>query len=379
MKTLADAANGRRLRQQKNLSQTEAIIDGRRATVFAGNDYLGLASHPEVIQAAAKALADYGNSAGGSRLISGNHHLYAELESSLADFKQKEAALVFATGFMANLGLLSAVAGPKDVIYIDKLSHASIYDGSRLSDGAVRRYPHNNLDKLERLLAGEEVAGRRLIVTEGVFSMDGDCAPLPDLKRLASKYSCLLIVDDAHGTGVLGPEGRGTAAHLGVTPDVEIGTLSKAIGGLGGFVAGSRELIDFLVAKARPFIYSTGLPPATLAGAIAAVSIIRTQGWRRERVLALAERARARLNEAGWRIPAGFTPIIPLIVNDAGRAEALSGALLDKGVFIPAVKAPSVPARQARLRLTISAAHSDEELDNALNVLASVGMEMGLI
>lgn len=369
----------RTLRRQRTLGPTEAIIDGRRATIFAGNDYLGLATHPDVVNAASKALASYGNAAGASRLISGNHQLYAELESTLTDFKDKEAVLVFTSGFTANLGLLSAFAGPKDVIYMDKLNHASLYDGCRLSAASVRRYPHNNFEKLERLLIDEEVAGRRLIVTDGVFSMDGDCAPLPDLKRLASKYDCLLIVDDAHGTGVLGPLGRGTTAHFNITADVEVGTLSKAIGGLGGFVVGPGEVIDFLVDKSRPFIYTTALPPATLAGAISAISIIKTEGWRRERVLALAERARSRLSAAGWRIPVGFTPIIPIIIGDPERAEALSNAMLAKGIFIPAIKAPSVPARQARLRLTVSAAHSDEELEQALDLLDSTGRELGLI
>lgn len=371
------ATGGRRLKKQENLGPTEAIFDGRRATVFSGNDYLGLSHHPLVKEAAAQALADFGNSAGASRLISGNH-LYSEVESNLASLKKKEAALVFSTGFMANLGTLTTLSEPKDTIYIDKLCHASLYDGCRLSGATIKRYPHNNLAKLEQLL-NSHTAGRSIIVTDGVFSMDGDCAPLADIKQLAVEYGSLLIVDDAHGTGVLGPRGGGTSALQGVDLDMEVGTLSKALGSLGGFVVGSKRLIDALVDRARPFIYTTGLPPAILAGANAAISIIKSQNRQQERVLFLAERARTRLTAAGWQIPPGITPIIPLIIGDAQKAHALSATLLAKGIFIPAIKSPTVPARKARLRMTVSAAHSDKEFNHALDAIIAGGKELKII
>lgn len=376
----------RRLRQQENLSPTRALIDGREAVLFAGNDYLGLSSHPEVTRAAGRALAEFGASAGASRLVTGNHPLYRELESALAALKGKEAALVFPSGYMANLGLLSALAGRSDTLYMDRLNHASLYDGWRLSGAELQRYRHGDTRHLDAILSrdrrrripGEAGKDKSFIVTDGVFSMDGDLAPLAELQRLAGEHGCLLVVDDAHGTGVLGPEGRGTAAHLGVEPDVEIGTLSKVLGSLGGFVAGSRELIDYLVNRARPFIFTTGLPPAAVAAATAAVGLIKEEGWRRQRLLELAARARTELAAAGLEIPAGFTPIIPVIAGDESLAVKLSGLCLERGVFIPAIRSPAVPRGQARLRMTVSAAHSDEELGQAIDVVTESAGELGM-
>ncbi|MHB1326153.1 MAG: aminotransferase class I/II-fold pyridoxal phosphate-dependent enzyme, partial [Thermoleophilia bacterium] len=286
----------RRLRRQEVPGPARTLIDGREAILFSGNDYLGLSTHPEVVRAAGEALREYGSSATSARLVSGNHPLYRSLEEDLARFKGKEAALVFSSGYMANLGLIASLGGDEKTIFMDRLGHASLYDGWRLSGAGLRRFRHNDLDHLEQILSGESGgegglgageresasggvrenddqsgggvivrddsgpgAGCGMIVTEGVFSMDGDLAPLAGLANLAKRFDCLLFVDDAHGTGVLGPEGKGTAAYLGVEPDVEVGTLSKAAGSVGGFVAGSRDMIDYLINRARPFIFSTGL------------------------------------------------------------------------------------------------------------------------
>ncbi len=368
------------LRSQQDTGSGRALIDGREAVLFAGNDYLGLATHPAVTRAAAKALVEYGASAGASRLISGNHEIYCGLEEELASFKGKEAALVFPSGYMANLGLLSALAGPSDTLFMDRLCHASLYDGWRLSGARLKRYQHNDVRHLEEQLAGEEPGGSiRLIASDGVFSMDGDLAPLPQLKRLAEDFECLLAVDDAHGTGVLGTDGKGTAAYQGVEVDVEVGTLSKAFGSLGGFVVGSRELIDYLVNRARTFIFTTGLPPATLAAAAVSLRLFREEGWRRQRLLELAACARRELAAAGFVIPEGITPIIPVITGDEETALELSRLCLQRGVFIPAVRTPAVPKGRARLRLTVSADHTDGQLAKAIDVLTVSAGELGII
>ena len=379
LERLEAAGLQRRLLGQEDLGPVRARIDGREAILFSGNDYLGLAAHPEVTAAAGRALASYGSSASASRLVSGNLSLYRPLEEKLAMLKGKEAALVFPSGYLANLGALSALAAPGDVIFMDRLNHASLYDGWRLSGAAIKRYRHNDAGHLETLLETAGAARRGLIVTDGVFSMDGDLAPLPRLKQLSEKYSCALVVDDAHGTGVIGPGGSGTAAHFGAETDLEIGTLSKAAGSLGGFVAGSREIINFLINKSRPFIFTTGLPPASLAAANASLKLFEREPWRQKRVLELAARARRRLKAAGFNVPAGFTPIIPLITGSARSALRLSGRCLERGVFIPAIRPPAVPKNSARLRMTVSAAHSDEELSLAIDVLTASAQELGII
>jgi 8-amino-7-oxononanoate synthase len=372
----------RQLRLQDNLDGTAAVIDGRRVTVFASNDYLGLSRHPDVIKAAAEALEKYGTSAGASRLISGNCKPYEELEERLAALKGKEAALVFPTGYMANLGLLTTLAGPRDLIAMDKLNHASLYDAARLSGATVKRYGHNDLDHLKKRLADSDLPGsyrRCLLVTDGVFSADGDLAPLPELAAFARDRRFDLIVDDAHGTGVLGPNGRGTSAHLRAEASVEIGTLSKSIGALGGFIAADRATIELLINKARPFIFTTGLPPATLAGANAALQVMEREPWRRERLLSHSLQIRSSLAGAGFRVLAGPTPIIPIVIGDEKSAVALTSACLDRGLFIPTVRYPTVPKHQARLRLTVSAAHTDEDIEVLLSTIMEVGAEMGLI
>ena len=369
----------RQLKEQVSKSSIKGVINSQAATFFASNDYLGLATHTDIKKASIAAIEKYGNSTCAARLITGNHQLYKELESSLAEFKNKEAAIVFPTGYMANLGLLSALASQDDIIYMDKLNHASLYDGCRLNNAKIRRYPHNNAHKLQEWLQKGDGYRRRIIVTDSVFSMDGDLAPLKQLNQIAKEYDCSLIADDAHGTGVLGVNGKGTGSHLGVEIDIEMGTLSKAVGSLGGFVAGSQELIDYLVNKSRPFIFTTGLPPSVLAASIAAIKIIQKEEWRRKKVLGFSNKVRKNLEEAGYQIPKGFTPIIVLIIGDEKQTLTLAERCLSKGVFIPAIRNPAVGKGEARLRMTVSATHTEEEVDDAIETLISSGKELKII
>jgi len=369
----------RQLKEQNSYSSTKAVINGLKTTVFASNDYLGLANHPEVKKAAQEALEKYGTSASASRLISGNHQLYQRLETALAAFKNKEAALVFSSGYLANLSLLATLAEPNSVIYFDRLNHASLYDGWQLSGAVLKRYQHTNLKQLEKQLQTKTKLTSCFIVTDGVFSMDGDLAPLPALKDLAKKYNCSLVVDDAHGTGVVGPSGKGTAAYWRTEADIEIGTLSKALASLGGFVVASKEVKEYLVNKARPFIFTTALPPACLAAALAALTVMQNEGWRQERLLALAKKVRTALKEQQLNVPAGITPIIPIIVGSEALAVKLAQLCWEKGVFIPAIRYPAVPKNKARLRMTLSANHTDQEVEKAVEVIVTASKEVGLV
>ncbi len=332
-------------------------------TFFSSNDYLGLARHPQIKKAAQNAIEKYGNSATASRLINGNHPLYQELETKIATFKNKEAALVYPTGYMANIGLLSAITGKNDCVFMDKLNHASLYDACQMSKALLYRYTHNDTEQLEGLLKKSKPVVKRLIVTDTVFSMDGDMAPLPALKELADKYEGLLVTDDAHGTGVISNGGEAS---------IEVGTLSKALGGLGGFIAADKITIDYLINKSRPFMFTTGLPPAVLAAGISALDVIKKEPWRREKVLSYAFFVRKRLKGAGFDVLEGVTPIIPIIIGDEAKALEFSDKLLEKGIFIPAIRTPAVEKGRARLRMSVSAAHTEEELEKAIEALIEV-------
>jgi 8-amino-7-oxononanoate synthase len=370
LRAIDDAGLARRMRVIEPLGPVRALVDGRAAVLFSGNDYLGLAHHPAVVAAAHAALDRYGAGATASRLVSGNHSAYAELEESLAALKGAEAAVVFGSGYSANIGVLTALADSRsDVIFMDRLNHASLYDASALARATMKRYAHADTAQLARMLDEGRGSGTALVVTDGVFSMDADVAPLAEIARHAWHHDALLVVDDAHGTGVVGPGGAGSSALCDVHADVEIGTLSKALGSVGGFVAGSRELIDFLVNRARPLIFSTGLPPASVAAATAALALVRDEPWRRERLAELAVRVRSELAAAGFDVLPGVTPIIPIIVGDERLATALADACLGAGVFVPAIRTPSVPAGAARLRMTLSAEHTDEQVAHAIAVL----------
>ena len=370
LREIGEAGLLRRLRHIEPLGPNRAIIDGHEAVLFASNDYLGLSRHPAVVAAARDAVERYGASATASRLVNGNHAQYRELEESLAELKGTQTALVFSSGYAANIGAMTALAASRnDAIFMDRLNHASLYDATAMTPAAMSRYQHCDTIGLGALLASDRGSGRTLVVTDGVFSMDGDVAPLGELVDLSRSHGAIFVVDDAHGTGILGPDGTGSCAAADIHADVEIGTLSKALGSVGGFVAGDEALIDYLVNRARSFVFSTGLPPASVAAATAAIAVMRAEPWRRERLAELSTRVRAELSSAGFEVPGGHTPIVPVIVGDERLATQLADACLDRGVFIPAIRTPSVPKGRARLRMTLSAEHTDEQVDRALEVL----------
>ncbi len=351
------------------------IKDGRELLCFASNNYLGLTADEAVIRAASEAALRYGTGSGASRLVSGTMELHVRLEEDLASFKKTEAILLFGSGFAANLGTITALVGPEDVIYTDRLNHASIIDGSRLSKARLEVYAHADADDLESKLARNKNPGRRrLIVTDGVFSMDGDLAPLPRILDLAEAYDAWVLVDDAHASGVIGPRGAGTADYYGVDSPrlIRLGTLSKAFGGEGGFVAGPADLVDYLRHKARPFVFSTAPSPATVATALKALEIVKTEPHRRERLRSNAERLREGLRSLGYSVPGGPTPILPIMIGEPGRAVALSKALEEWGVLAPAIRPPTVPNGTSRLRVTAMATHTDSDIDRALRAFREV-------
>jgi 8-amino-7-oxononanoate synthase len=353
----------------------EVTYGGRAVVNLASNNYLGLASHPKVVSAAAGALARDGLGAGAARLVSGNHRVFEELENQLAELKGAEAALLFGSGYQANLGLLQALA-PEGVVLCDRLDHASILDGARLAGASLKTYPHRDTAALEKLLVryGDRPT---VIATDGVFSMDGDLAPLPEIARLARAHGALLLVDDAHGTGVLG-DGAGSVRHFGLTAaqvPVQMGTLGKALGTYGAFVAGSRDLIEFLVNRARSFIYTTAPPPAIAAATLAALGIVRGPEGKALRTRLAENRARlaAGLMAQGHAVPDDPTPILPVIVGDAERAVRLSQGLLERGILAPAIRPPTVPEGTSRLRLTVMATHTPDQIDRAVEALSACG------
>lgn len=370
----------RELRTLSGPQEPVVIKDGRECLLMASNSYLGITTHKEVVAAALEATANYGTGSGGSRLISGNTVLHEELERALADFKGTEAAIVFNTGYMANLGVISSLADQGDVIFSDELNHASIIDGCRLSRAKVKVYRHGDLNHLESLIAEELSGGRKLIVTDGVFSMDGDLAPLPGIVELAREYGAMVMVDDAHGTGVLGANGQGTAEHFGLKEqiDIQLGTLSKALGSEGGFAAGDEELIQYLRNRARTFIFSTGLAPGVIAAALAALKVVDLEPWRRERLKENANRLRDGLTAMGYRVIPTETPIIPVLVGEAETTVALARALDEGGVFAPAIRPPTVPPGTCRIRVTVMASHTTEHIDRALEVFREAGRQVGL-
>jgi len=371
----------RKLKWFNGPQAAHVTIDGCECILLASNNYLGLAGHPAVKEAAARAVLSWGTGAGGSRLISGNYCLYQELEEKIADLKKADEAVVFSTGYMANLGAISSLAGRGDVIVSDELNHASIIDGCRLSKADVVIYRHKDMNHLEEVLVGARNYRRRLIVTDGVFSMDGDLAPLPEIVNLAEKYYALVMVDDAHATGVFGRWGGGTADHFGLEGRVHIqmGTLSKALASAGGYVAGKGELIDYLRNKARTFIFNTGLPPAALGAALEALAVMRNYPEIRSKLWENAHFLRTGLVRLGYRVLSHESPIIPILIGDELKTMTMAGLLFNKGVFISGIRPPTVPPGTSRLRATVMATHTKEDLARVLEAFSYAGKEAGLI
>ncbi len=349
-------------------------IGGRELLLFAGSNYLDLASHPEVVEASVRAARSHGCAAGGSRLISGNLTLHERLEEELAEHLGTETALVFGTGYMANVGLIPALVGPGDAVVSDALNHASIIDGCRLSRAEIRVFPHGDLGALAEVLAEVVRPGRRvLLVVDGVYSMDGDVAPLCEMAALARRHDAMLLLDDAHGTGTLGRYGRGTAELLGAAGGVDaiVGTLGKALGSFGAFVAGSRALRELLVNVARSFIFSCALAPPQVEAARAALALVRREPWRRERLQANAARLREGLARHGISTAPSTTHIVPVVIGESDATMQACEALLRRGFFAQGIRHPSVPEGTARLRLTPMATHRDEEIDGLVAAVAA--------
>ncbi len=351
-------------RQVSGPQQPVLTADGKRLLSFCSNDYLGLANHPANIEALRNALPETGLGGAASHLICGHHEAHHLLEERLAAFTGRSSALFFSTGYMANLGVISALAGRGDTVFSDRLNHASIIDGCILSRAKVRRYAHGDVTSLAVMLS--ETTGHKLVVTDGVFSMDGDVAPLRKLAEVCRDHGALLVVDDAHGFGVLGPQGRGSVAGLGLSEEdvpVLVGTLGKAAGTSGAFVAGPAVLMDYLVQKARTYIYTTAMPPALALATCASLDLIEYGDERRTHLLSLVERFRQDATALGYVLMPSRTPIQPIMIGDNWVALALSQALEKRGLLVTAIRPPTVPAGEARLRVTFSAAHSHDDLD----------------
>ena len=359
--------------------EPEVRVGRRRMIMIGSNNYLGLTTHPKVVAAANAAIAKYGTGCGGSRFLNGTLDLHEEVERKIARFKGKEAALLFSTGFQANLGLLSALAGKGDVLITDKLDHASIVDGCRLSFGETKRFRHNDMQDLERVLQQSGSSGK-LIVVDGVFSMEGDIANLPEIVRLGKKYKARIMVDDAHATGILGKKGRGTAEHFGLEDEVDIimGTCSKSLGAVGGFVAGSAEVIHYVKHRARPMIFSASLPAACVATIGAAIDVIQEEPERRERLWEIARYMKRQFAELGFDTGQSETPIIPVILGDDRVTFEFAKRLRQNGIFANAAVSPAVPKGRGLIRTSYMATHTDAQLERVLKTFAKVARQMGI-
>ena len=380
LQNLKDQGLYREPRTLTGEQKPKCIYDGKSVVNLSSNNYLGLANHPRLIEAAIKATEKLGVGSGAVRTIAGQMDLHKEFEEKLAKFKNVEACLVYQSGFTANSGTVSCILGREDVIISDELNHASIIDGSRLSRAEIKVYPHADMDGLRSVL--EEAEGRnKLVVTDGVFSMDGDIAPLPEVVKLAKEFGAIVMVDDAHASGVLGRNGRGTVDHYDLhgQVDIQVGTLSKAIGVLGGYVAGPQKLIDYLVQRSRPVLFSTSHPPAVTAAGMAAIDLLMEQPELIDQLWDNSEFFRAGLKELGFDTGASATPIIPVIVGDERKAMQLADDLFDDGVFAQGIAFPTVPRGKARVRTIVSATHTKEDLQYALDTFSKVGKKLGII
>jgi len=371
-----------RLRILQSEAAAESRFDGKEVINLASNNYLGLTTHPKLREAALEAVRKYGVGSGAVRTISGTMTLHMQLEERIAAFKNVEACVVFQSGFAANAGTVSAILTPDDHIISDELNHASIIDGCRLSRAKIHVFPHKDVVAAEKILAElDGVPGRKLLISDGVFSMDGDIGPLPGLVEAAEKHGAIMMVDDAHASGVLGRNGRGTIDHFNLhgRVQVQVGTLSKAIGVLGGYVCGSRDLIEFLYHRARPFLFSTSHPPAVAAACLAAFDVLEQEPERIEKLWENTRYFKAGLQSAGFNTGISETPITPVIVGDAALAHQLSRALFDEGVLATGIGFPTVAKGKARVRTIVAATHTKPELDRALEVFRGVGKKLGIL
>ena len=360
---------------------TEVVIEGKKRLMLGSNNYLGLTHHPKVLEAASKALYRYGSGCTGSRFLNGSLDLHEKLESALAEFLGKEACMVFSTGYGANLGLIAGILGRKETVYLDKLDHACIVDGAKLAFGDTQRFNHGDLVQLERLLEENNSKHGKLIVVDGVYSMEGDIADIPELSRIARKHGAALAVDDAHALGVLGPKGDGTGAHFGMQADVDIiaGTFSKSLASVGGFLAADESVIHFLKHNSRQFIFTASLPPANTAGVLAALQVMQDEPDRRTQLWINAKRLQDGFRSLGFDIGPTQTPIVPVLVGELNTTFLFWRKLFDAGVFTNPVVAPAVPMTECRLRTSLMATHTNAQIDFALDAFGRIGKELGVI
>nr|AHN97861.1 2-amino-3-ketobutyrate CoA ligase [uncultured bacterium lac121] len=381
VETLKQQGLFRRLRVLDGEQSARTMIDGRQVVNLSSNNYLGLTTHPRLIERALEATRRLGVGSGSVRTIAGTMDIHVELERRLAEFKKTEAVVVFQSGFTANAGTVSSILTKDDVVVSDELNHASIIDGCRLSRATIKVFPHKDVDAARQVLCSLPASQRKLLITDGVFSMDGDLGPLPGLCRLAEEFGCIMMVDDAHASGVFGANGRGTIDHFGVhgRVDVQVGTLSKAIGALGGYVAGSRALVDFLQHRARPFLFSTSHPPAVAAACIAALDVLMEEPQIIDRLWENTRFFKSGLSALGFDTGASESPITPVIVGEAALAMSLSDRLFEQGVFAQGIGFPTVARDRARVRTIVTAAHTHDELTFALEAFAKAGTALGII
>ncbi len=371
----------RRLRVLDDEQTARARFDGRSVVNLSSNNYLGLTTHPQLRERTLEATRTFGVGSGSVRTIAGTMAIHLELERKLAEFKKTEAVVVFQSGFAANAGTVAAVLGRDDVIVSDELNHASIIDGARLSRAEIKVFAHRDAAAARKILQELPKERRKLLITDGVFSMDGDLGALPDLAALAEEFGCIMMVDDAHASGVFGRNGRGTIDHFGLhgRVDIQVGTLSKAIGALGGYVAGSRALVEFLYHRARPFLFSTSHPPGVAAACIAAIDVLLAEPQLIDRLWENTKFFKAGLARLGFDTGTSESPITPVIAGDGALAMKLSDRLFDEGVFAQGLAFPTVPRGKARVRTIVTAAHTRDELQYALDAFAKVGRELGII
>jgi glycine C-acetyltransferase len=381
LQALHDQGLYRRLRVLDGEQKAHTSIDGRSVVNLSSNNYLGLTTHPRLRERAIAAIEAYGVGSGSVRTIAGTMQIHMALERKLAAFKHTEAAVVFQSGFTANAGTVSSILGRDAVIVSDELNHASIIDGARLSRASIKVFPHRDVAAARRIVADIPRGTRTLIITDGVFSMDGDLGAVPELCDLADEFGCIMMVDDAHASGVFGRQGRGTVDHFGMhgRVDIQVGTLSKAIGALGGYVAGSRALIEFLYHRARPFLFSTSHPPSVAASCLAAIEVLEEEPQLLERLWENTRYFKSGLQELGFNTGTSESPITPVIVGEGARAMELSDRLFARGVFAQGIGFPTVPQGKARVRTIVTATHSREDLEFALDAFRAVGTELGII
>lgn len=371
----------RKLRLLSGAQSQKITIEGKEVLNFCSNNYLGLADDERIRQAAISCIETDGFGSGASRLVCGNMTAHEQLEESIAEFKGTENCLVFSTGYMANVGIIACLFGRDDIIFSDRLNHASIIDGVQLSQAKWKRYPHRDMNALEEMLEDSAPCRKRCIITDSVFSMDGDLAPLDQIVVLAKKYDCLVMIDEAHAIGVMGKNGKGLAEHFDVEDkiDIQMGTLSKAVGTFGAYCCGSNKLISYLINKARSFIYTTGMPPSTAAASLKAIEIIKSTPQRREQLWKNTYHLNDALKNMGFDTMNSQTPIIPILVKDPNVAVDFSKRLFEWGIFVSAIRPPTVPQNTARLRLTVMATHTGEQINFVCEQFKAIGKELCLI